>query len=62
MALQRATPTVTRGINLHGDLRGPVTLTPVANRLAVELLLPVLTTVADGIRTTNPPMQGERSN
>ena len=30
---------MTRGIGYNGHLRGPVTLTPVANRLAMELLL-----------------------
>ena len=38
-----ATPTVTRGI-LNDNLRGPVTLTPVAERFAVGLSLPVFTT------------------
>ena len=37
--LLRQGPTV-----YNGQLRGPVTLTPVAERLAVELLLPVFTT------------------
>ena len=44
--LKRSTTTVTRAsvyIN-NGRLRGPVTLTPVAERLAVELSLPVLMT------------------
>ena len=36
---------VTPGIRLYDDhLRGPVTLTPNAERLAVELSLPVFTT------------------
>ena len=39
-----ATPTVTRGIRLQRHLRGPVTLTPNAERLALELSLPDLTT------------------
>ena len=38
--LYRATPTVTRASVLNGHLRGPVTLTPIAERLAVELSLP----------------------
>ena len=48
---------MTRGICLHGHLRGPLSLTPVANPLAVELSLPVLRHkyVADGIRAPNPP-------
>ena len=37
-----ATPTVTREIRLYGHLRGPVT--PVAERFAVQLSLPVFTT------------------
>ena len=40
MVLYRATPTVTRGIRL----RGLVTPTPIAERLAVELSLPVFMT------------------
>ena len=40
----------------NGDLRGPVTLTPIAERLAVELPLPV--SVAAGIRTPNLPLAG----
>ena len=39
--------TVTRDSNLYG----PVTLTSIAERLAVELSLPVFTTVAAGIRS-----------
>ena len=35
---------MTREIRLYGHLRGPVTLTPNAERLAVELSLPVLNT------------------
>ena len=44
----------------NGLLRGPVTLTPIARRLAVELSLPVLTTwICRGwIRTPNPPHAG----
>ena len=33
-----------RGGPVNGHLRGPVTLTPIAERLAVELSLPVFTT------------------
>ena len=36
--------TVTRHIRLYGHIRGQMTLTPVAKRLAVELLLPILMT------------------
>ena len=43
------------------NLRGPVTLTPVAERLAVSLSLPVFTTVATGDRTPISGMRGERS-
>ena len=35
---------MTRSIRLYGHLRGPVTLTPIAERLAVELSLPVFMT------------------
>ena len=42
--LLRATRTVTRVIRYNGHLRGPVTLTPIAEREAVELLKPVFTT------------------
>ena len=35
---------MTREIRLYGYLPGPVTLTPVVERLAVELSLPVLAT------------------
>ena len=35
---------VTRDNSLSGHLRGPVTTTPVAGDLAMELSLPVLTT------------------
>ena len=38
----------------NGHLRGPVTLTPVAERLAVELSLPVLTTWVCRERGLNP--------
>ena len=37
-------PTVTRAILYNGHLKGPVTLTLVAERLEVELSPPVLTT------------------
>ena len=42
--LERATPTLTRGIRLLCSLRGPMTLTPIAERLTVELSLHVFTT------------------
>ena len=47
----------------NGHLRGPVTLTPVAERLAVELSSPVLRirSVVTGDRTPISRMQGERS-
>ena len=48
----------------NGHLRGPVTLTPVAERLAVELSLPVLflrlMSVATGDRTLISYMRSER--
>ena len=46
----------------NGHLRGPVTLIPIAERLAVELLLPVLRirSVAARIRTPNLPLAGQR--
>ena len=37
----RATPTVTRDIHFSGHFEGPVTLTPVADRLVLKLSLPV---------------------
>ena len=40
----------------NGHLRGPVTLTPIAERLAVEPSLPAFKTVAAGIRTPNNPL------
>ena len=43
--LERATPTVTRDI--LGNLRGPLTFTPVADRLTVELTRPGLTCFQD---------------
>ena len=48
----------------NGHLQGPVTLTPIAERLAVELSLPVfrLRSVTAGIRTHNLPLSGQRSN
>ena len=39
-------------------IRGPVTLTPIVERLAVELSLLVFTSVAAGIRTPNFPLPG----
>ena len=42
--LQRATPTVTGASVYNGHLRGPKTLTPVAERFAVELSLPDIKT------------------
>ena len=48
----------------NGHLREPGTLTPIAERLAVELSLPVLwfRSFASGIRTLNLPFAGQRSN
>ena len=50
----------------NGHLRGPVTLAPNSECLAVELSLPVLTTynryVVAGSRTPNLPLAGESSN
>ena len=40
----------------NGHLRGPVTFTTVANRLAVELSLPIFTNIAVGIRKSNVQM------
>ena len=40
----------------NGHLRGPVTLTPVAERLAVELSLPVFTTNVCRDRGSNPDL------
>ena len=45
----------------NGYLRGPVIVAPVADRLEVELLLTVLTTVATGDRTPIYRMLVERS-
>ena len=42
--LKRATPTGTMASVYSGHRRGPVTLAPIAERLAVELSLPVFTT------------------
>ena len=58
--LYRATPTVTRGIRLYciGHLREPVT--PIAQRLAVKLSLPLFTTLV--FKHPNFLFQGERSN
>ena len=38
------TPTVIQGILYNGCLRGPMTLAPIAERLAVELSLPAFKT------------------
>ena len=48
----------------NSHLRGPVTLTPMAERLAVKLSLPVLRlmSVATGIRTPNLRLRGQNSN
>ena len=48
----------------NGYLRGPVTFTPIAERLAVEVSLPVLTTYVCLGRdsNTNLPLPGRRSN
>ena len=47
----------------NSHLWGPVTLTPIAERLEVDLSLPVFTiSVAAGIRTPNPRLRDERSN
>ena len=48
----------------NGHLRGPVTLTPIAERLAVELSLPVLTTGLSRLRFEHQTfrLRGERSN
>ena len=53
------------GASLYkGHQRGPVTLTPNAESLTVELSLTVLKdlSVAVGIRTSNLPLAGKRSN
>lgn len=42
--LYHAIPNVARHIRLYGNIRGQVTLKPVDERLAVELLLPILIT------------------
>ena len=42
--LQLATPTVTRGIPFNGHLRGPMTRTPIVERLAVEMSEPAFFT------------------
>ena len=44
----------------NGHLRGPVTLTPVAERLAVELSLPVFTTKVCCDRGSNPGLPHAR--
>ena len=48
----------------HGTsvYQGPVTLSPIAEHLAVKLSLHVFTTVAAGIRTLNLPIRGEHSH
>ena len=48
----------------NGHLQGPVTLTPNAERSAVELSLPVFTTksVVTGDRTPISRMRGERGS
>ena len=40
--LYHTKPTVTQIIRFKGNIRGPLTFTPVAEHLAVELSLPVL--------------------
>ena len=48
-------PTVTWGIRFYnGHLRGPVTLKPIAERLAVELSRPVFTTGLSWLGFKNP--------
>ena len=56
--------TVTRESVYSGHFRLPVTLTPVAERLAVKLSLPDFTTWVCRGWDSNPAfrMQGERSN
>ena len=44
----------------NGYLRGPVTLTPIAERLAVELSLPVFTTQVCRDRGSNPDLSHAR--
>ena len=39
--LYRATPIVTRGTRFNGHLQGPLTPTPIAERLALKLSLPL---------------------
>ena len=54
-----------RDIRVFGNLRRHVTLQPIAERLPMEFLPPVLTTlrsVATWGRTPNSRMRGERSN
>ena len=56
---------VTRDILYNGYLRGPVILTPIAERLAVDLSLPLflrLRSVAARIRTSNHRLRGQRSH
>ena len=47
-------------LTCHGHLRGPVTLTPVAERLAVELSLPVFTTQVCRDRGSNSDLPHAR--
>ena len=47
---------MTRAILYNGHLRGPATLTPVAERLAVELLQAVLKTKVSPDRRSNPDL------
>ena len=54
---------MTRHVRLYGHLRGPVTLASVAERLAVDLPLPVFTTLVyrRWIRTPNLLHGSQRS-
>ena len=56
MVLWRATLTVTLFIRLYGHLRGPLTLTPITERLTSELSQPVFVTT--DIQTPNLPHAG----
>ena len=55
-------PYLTWGIPIYGHLQGPMTLTPTAKRLAVELSLPVFTTEVcrAGIRKPNIPHERQK--
>ena len=57
-------PNLRHGTSVYyGYLRGPVTLTPVVDRLAMELSIPVLTrTLEVRIRTPISRMRDERSS